>query len=358
MITNLLHRYYQKHDVDLSTWWNDSSKRTLSIPDGTESAKKADSWHVKSSSLPATTALNSTPLTYAVSALKNEADAKKTVTPRPKNAGPPLSETSEYWPNIVWRFLEDRGYISKDHTLSIWGKALNIALQKATDNGCITTPSMQTEVEEAIFMALELVRLGCLNAKNTFQSPPYSGQPMRGTDADKQYVLLFSRIACLASFHHASIGYTGPLSRHLLAYHQMTAAVRGALRDLVEMHACNMFLSGAAERKLGRSNQFLDLSFDLPFVAEPDVGLGLLVKSYLDELSNEQGAKKGMISDWFIHAQDIDGDLGKVWKLFEAINAGVQAGENNISETKKVFKGAGEWLEHKLASADGPNGAA
>ena len=370
MITHLLHRYYQKNDPNLICWFGEGNGKTLNIAEALESAKTADSWHVTAKALPSPPDASSGPLRSAISGLLNESEAKKTVTPRPEGAPAPLTTIPELRPNAVWRFLEHRGYINENHTLSAWGRSLDVALQKAADNGSFRTPSLAKEIEEAIFMAYELIRLDVLNTRNMFQTPPYSGQPMRGSDADKQFVLLISRIACLGSFQHNSIGYTGPLSRALLAYHQVTAAVRGALRDLVEMHACNMFLAGSVKRQIGPPKMFTDLSFELPFVNEPNAGLALLVKSYLDELSNENGRKRSNIREWFVHAQDIDGDLKKVWRLFDAvstyvpclrcsvnggltvslqINEGIQAADSAIisSDTRKMFKSASEWLQEK-----------
>lgn len=196
----------------------------------------------------------------------------------------------------------------------------HVDLLQSTDSEFCRTPSRAQEIEEAIFIAFELVRLDCLNTRNMFQSPPYSGQPLRGSETDKQNVLLISRIASLGSLQHKAIGYTGPLSRHVLAYHQITAAVRGALRDLVEMHACNMFLAGSVRRQIGPPKMFSDLAFELPFVNEPDAGLALLVKSFLDELSNDSARKtpRECVAEWFVHAHNIDEDLEKVWNLFEA----------------------------------------
>ena len=44
------------------------------------------------------------------------------------------------------------------------------------------------------------------------------------------------------------MGYTGPLSRNYLGYHQMVTAVRGSLRDLLEVSLANLLLFGDAER--------------------------------------------------------------------------------------------------------------
>lgn len=319
LITHLLHRYYQKRDMDLACWFIEADRKALNIPDNLQMAKQADSWHVTAGDLPSS---SSAPLHYAISLLADEGFAKKTVKYHEPNTPAILSKTAELRPNVVWRFLEDRGYIKADHTLSAWGKVLNAALQAAHDNGSLSSADVAQEVEEAVFVALELLRLDVLNTRNMFPMNPYSGQPMRGSDSDKQNVLLYSRVACLLTIQHKAIGYTGPLSRHLLAYHQVVAATRGALRDLVEMHACNLFLAGSVQRKIGPPEMFTDLSFALPFVNEPDAGLGLLVKSYLDELSNDNPRKraKESVSEWFVHAEDIEGDLQKVWRLFEAVS--------------------------------------
>lgn len=125
------------------------------------------------------------------------------------------------------------------------------------------------------------------------------GAPQRGSAEDKSRALLVIRVACLGAFHHDAIGYTGPLSRHLLAYHQMAAAVRGALRDLAEMHACNMLLSGAVDRGLSK-REYGDLGVSLPFLNEPDIGLALVVKSHLDELSRPL-AERTDVAMWFAH---------------------------------------------------------
>ena len=325
LMTHLLNRYYQKKDVELLCWFKETEKKALSIPDHTDAYKPTDSWHVQQSAMPTeSTNPDVSPLLYAIRALADDAAAEKTITPRPAGAGHQVREPSEVRANTVWRFLQDRGYLTPEHTLSTWGKALKVAFDQAASNGIMTSDDRRKEIEEAIFIAFELLRLDVLNAENMFPAPPYSGAPMRGSETDKAHTLLISRVACLASFQHDQIGYTGPLSRHTLAYHQMTAAVRGALRDLVEMHATNMFLSGAVKRWRGPQDggskvQFSDVGFGLPFVHEPDCGLALVVKSHLDELSNPS-AKTWAITAWFNHALDIRADLQKAWKLWDAVS--------------------------------------
>lgn len=261
--------------------------------------------------------IRQTPLLFAVTLLSNDAVAKKTVTEESENAKTVLTSTKELVSNAVLRFLEDRGYINNDHTLSAWGKALKASLNKAKENGYMHAVHSLAEAEEAIFMAFELHRLDVLSTSQMFPASTYLGAPMRGSETDKAFTLLLSRIATLGTFRHREIGFTGPLSRHLLAYQQVTAAVRGSLRDLVEVHALSMLVSNTASRDLSPED-LTAFGCNLPFVREPDLGLSLVVKSYLDELSNEP-SKRADITRWFNHAEDISGDLEKAWKMWGAV---------------------------------------
>lgn len=325
VLTKSLHRYYTKQDVNLTCWFNENDKKALGLPDTPfpEVTKDAESWHVKDSLLNQAShvkniQLNTSPIQYAITMLSNEATAKKTVTRRKNGEHSLLSTPSELLSNILWRFLQDRGYINSDHTLSAWGKALMAAFERAISDGFLGATTPPGEAEEAIFVAFELLRLDALNAKPTFPQPPYTGAPMRGTDGDKAHVNLISRVACLGTFKHHAIGYTGPLSRHLLAFHQVAAAVRSALRDLTEVHACNMLLSASADRE--DEPKYRSVAGRMPFGKEPDLGLGLVVKSYLDEQSQES-SRRANIKNWFNHAEDIDGDLAKAWKMWAAVGS-------------------------------------
>lgn len=325
--------------------------------------KDAETWHVKESLMNQSTEaksldLKASPLQYAVALLSDETFARKTVTRRKEGEHSLLSKQSELLANIMWRFLQERDYVNSDHTLSAWGKALKAAFERASSENYLGKTTPVNEAEESIFLAFELVRLDLLNNKQVFQTPPYTGAPMRGSEGDKANVTLISRVACLGTFQHESIGYTGPLSRHLLAFHQMAAAVRGSLRDLAEIHGANMMLSASAVR-LRDAADFIDIGANLPFGREPDLGLALVVKSHLDELSQDAG-RRADISKWFNHALNIEQDLQKAWKMWSAINAGIQAADSAIvsSETKSDFQTADTWLQKKRGMlVNGTNGS-
>jgi hypothetical protein len=357
VITRPFHRYFYKQEVNLICWFNENDKRPLGVVDlmNAEPADSEKTWHVRADAISGTNEqVGKSPLLFAINMLSADDTARKTYTELAEGTEPGfLKEPKELLLNSVFRFLQDREYINPDHTLSAWGKALKVSLDRAKSNGYSAMAMTSTEVEEALLVAFELLRHDILSSKPMFDSPPLSGQPMRGSDTDKANTLLISRIASLGLLNHKEIGYTGPLSRHLLAYHQMAAAVRNAARDLLEAHACGLLLSGAALRDW-EPKMMRELGATLPFVREPDLGLALVVKSYLDELSNDP-AKRSDVRSWFSHATDIDGDLEKAWKMWDAVNAGIQGADSSIvnHETRKLFKNADEWLERKKATTNG-----
>lgn len=70
----------------------------------------------------------------------------------------------------MWRFLQLRGFVNEEHQLTAWGKVLEATLQVSGSNKA---------QEQAAFLAVELLRLGLLNADTMFRD--YSGAPMRGS---------------------------------------------------------------------------------------------------------------------------------------------------------------------------------
>lgn len=125
-------------------------------------------------------------LAYAIRSLSDVDFAAKTLTPKPKvgfqvrnhlktseppsDACQPLVTRQEITANAVWRFLQLRDYVDSKHELTPWGKVMESTL---------TACGSSKEQEEAAFVAVELLRLGLLNASPMF--PNYSGTPLRGT---------------------------------------------------------------------------------------------------------------------------------------------------------------------------------
>jgi hypothetical protein len=175
------------------------------------------------------------PLGFCVRLLGYKAFTDVSVTP--KKPTELLKTKNEILFNSVWRMLFLRGYVDKEHKLTEWGEVLLDTLSALPPG----------ENEEGAMIAVELARLGLLNADNMF--PTYSGGPLKGTEKDKRNSLLIARVACAGKFSHKQIGYTGPLSRDLLGFHSMISAVRSSLRDLVEVCMTTLLLNGDANRE-------------------------------------------------------------------------------------------------------------
>lgn len=81
---------------------------------------------------------------------------------------------------------------------------------------------------------------------------------------DKRNCMLVSRVACLGKINHEQRAYSGPLSRHLLAYQSVISSVHAALRDLMEMTLVGMFLEGLVDRD---RNDWVDISLGYAFLS-------------------------------------------------------------------------------------------
>lgn len=72
--------------------------------------------------------------------------------------------------NVMWRFLQLRGYVDEKRQLTQWGRALETALSSLDSS---------EDLEEPTFLAVEMMRLGILNKNDWFQN--ISGGGSRGS---------------------------------------------------------------------------------------------------------------------------------------------------------------------------------
>jgi hypothetical protein len=144
----------------------------------------------------------------------------------------------------LWRFLHIRGYVDDQHELTSWGSALAAALS-ALEPTVSKYPDFP-HLFESIVVALELIRFDLLNTRNPHDE--LRGLPLNGTETDQSSLLLISRCASLLKLRHQANGYTGPLSKNLLAFRSLVSEVRSADRDLVEAILASMFMYAQAKR--------------------------------------------------------------------------------------------------------------
>ncbi|KAJ4302209.1 hypothetical protein N0V88_002345 [Collariella sp. IMI 366227] len=221
----------------------------------------------------------------------------------------------------LWRFLHIRGYVNDQHELTKWGSALAAALS-AIESTVKKFPSF-SYLYESVLVAFELIRFELLNARNKHDE--LRGLPLNGSEDDQSSLLLISRCASLLKLRHQANGYTGPLSKNLLSFRSLVSEVRSADRDLIEAIVASMFLWAQAKRNRDDS---WELGHALPFLHDPDVALGIAVKTYFDDLlpNDPQKAQKleAFPGVYVPYAVAFAEDLEVACDFFEALYAGVK----------------------------------
>lgn len=344
MIVSRIHRVFQFKEIELKFWFDDTAKETI-IPRNVQPNQQADTWGVKDRDLKAQEAATGTvagTLSFALLSLQQKDFSAKTIS---KEKVTDLKSDSEVLANVLWRLLHLRGYINDKHELTSWGRALATTLKSA--GPAIKEHKDIHHVEEAAFLAFELLRFDNLNSRNRHSE--LIGGPLRGSDEDRQNCILIGRTACLLKLRHHTVGYTGPLSKNLLAFHSIIKAVRETDRDLVEAVAASMFLNSQAIRarddygKLGRS---------LPFSTDVDIALGIAVKTYLDDFVKLDASKEDRHADkakyvakYLPHSINFAEDLDVAFRFFDAVYAGVKTLGDEIGETdRKAWNDANAYL--------------
>ena len=221
LLSYSLHRFYQHNNVTLRCWFDRGESKVISISDASDPKSTISSWNVRLDQITAKASKlerDVSSLAFAVGSLSDNDFTKSSVTPK-VNGFKPLNSPEEVQANTLWRFLQLRGYIQTDHQLSALGQCLQTAFARHN----------QKDLEEPTFLAFEMLRLKLLNSNNMF---PYNGSPQRGTETDKRNTLLVSRVAFFAS---------------------MVSALRGSLRNLVEMSLFGLLANAHVDRSMAAS---------------------------------------------------------------------------------------------------------
>ncbi|KAK2744408.1 hypothetical protein FQN57_004305 [Myotisia sp. PD_48] len=297
LLSNSLHRFYQTKTINVTTWY-ESKLDSINLKNSPSIKDKIRSWRV-------------------------------------------LNGLREVTSNAMWKFLQLRGYIDAKHQLTSWGKALESALS-------ILDPA--EKLEEPVFLAVELLRLEVLNSKDFF--PNVSGGPMRGSDEEKQFNLLVSRVACLGKIQHKPIGYSGPLSRQLLSFRSLVSAVRSTLRDQIEVILVTMFLNGEVNRA---RDDYTELFQSLPFIDDNDCGLAIAVRTYLDDLPHQPEQVTQALRDevktrgkqWFQHSQSFSDNLHMAFHIWDAVYKATQAASSEAAVDTKMWDTTNKWLSER-----------
>ncbi|KAL8938566.1 MAG: hypothetical protein Q9211_003155 [Gyalolechia sp. 1 TL-2023] len=351
LLADSTHRYWQKKEMTTKYWFDPRQEANFNVKDLLPSPKDSlASWNVRGSVLSGRQQMLSknTPtmppgsLCFAVRSLQDADFAASTVTSRSKDGRELLGTREEICANAVWRFLQLRGYVDQQHQLTSWGKVLNSML---------SVMGYRLERERAALLAVELLRFDLLKADTMFAS--YSGAPFRSTDIDRRNCMLVSRVACLGRLIHQQKGYSGPLSRHLQAYHSMISAIQASMRDLVEVSMVTMFLEGSVERE---REDWMDIALTLPFFEEDNCGLGVAVLQYLDELCvrpdpTSEATRiemKGRGPDLMKYC-DFELSLQHGFELWDAVYCGVKQAKALGEEVRELemWEEVDQWLSRR-----------
>lgn len=308
--------------ITLKVWFDKSYSHIIRSIQAT-SAAEAATWNVREDDIKQyfPNAQNGS-LAFEVQALLNHEFCPKTLhDPKVKIKG--LDSADIICSITIWRFLHLRGYVNEKHELTPWGHALAKAMT-AIEPTATEHPEVPN-LYESVLVAFELIRFELLNARNRHEE--LHGLPINGTDDDKNAVLLISRCATLLKLRHEANGYTGPLSKNLLTFRSLSSAVREADRDLIEAIIATMFMHAQANRE---REDYLEISHRLPFLSDPDVALGIAVKTFLDEApaSDTPAMRRNRANEFpqkFVpYAIDFVGDLEICFKFVEALYTGVK----------------------------------
>lgn len=239
-----LHRGIQHSKITMKVWWDNRYSYTLNTANIQPSPpQRAATWVVKA------TALNESShqgapgsIAFELLALQNADFARATISSeKPKG----LDTADAIISVTIWRLLHFRGYVNDSHELTPWGQALSKSFA-ALEPTVKSNPDVPY-LYESLLVAFELIRFDLLNAKNKHEE--LHGLPMNGSDDDKASLLLVSRCATMLKLRHEANGYTGPLSKNLLAFHSLISAVRETDRDLTEAIVASMFMYGQAKKE-------------------------------------------------------------------------------------------------------------
>ncbi|KAJ7236433.1 XPG I-region protein [Mycena haematopus] len=190
-----------------------------------------------------------------------------------KTGAAPLEKKDEVVANVIWRFLELRGFLLNTHTHSPLARAMYAA---------IMTAKVNDKFQDPLYLFLELVRAGVMHG-HLWSGRAFSGGPSFGTDEEKACMLLVMRVLSIVPLNFKPAPWSAPLSRELLVFNSFVRSLTRALRTLLEVSSLNMLLRNDARRA---RDDLLDIALSLPFQTEVNTGFGVLGKVYLDALTH------------------------------------------------------------------------
>ncbi|CCO29222.1 putative protein C139,01c [Rhizoctonia solani AG-1 IB] len=274
LLTSVFHNSWQKTRV-MTHFWYDSNPKNFISPNATQTTSLVErviNWNVPSSIVEdELRRQSSSTIDFALCLGATSTDKLASRTRTKPNPNHPLEKKDEVVANVIWRFLELRGFLVHSHTHSPLARALHATLNSVKVND---------KFQDSMYLFLEMVRAGVIHG-NLWSGRAYSGGPSFGDDEEKKSMLLVMRVLSIVPLSCHPQPWTGPLSRELLVFNSFLRSLSKALRTLVETVALNMLLQQHARRP---REDLLEIAVSLPFQQEVNTGYGILAKVYLDAL--------------------------------------------------------------------------
>ncbi|KAI6101126.1 temperature dependent protein affecting M2 dsRNA replication-domain-containing protein [Pisolithus sp. B1] len=277
LISSVSHTFWAVRKVSGNFWFEVSHTAKaiqLSSPQTVQLAERVSGWNVGYAIVEEELRRqNSSTIDFV---LCLGATATEKLAARTKGKSPSsgqLDKKDELVANVIWRFLELRGFLLNSHLHSPLARAMYTAVKHARLND---------KFQEPLYLFLELVRAGVMHG-HLWSGRAFSGGPSFGTDEEKSCMLLVMRVLSIVPLNFKPQPWSAPLSRELLVFNSFVRSLTRALRTLLEMTTLNMLLRQEARRA---RDDLLDIAISLPFQNEVNTGFGVLAKVYLDALTH------------------------------------------------------------------------
>ncbi|CAL1715309.1 unnamed protein product [Somion occarium] len=277
LVSSVAHNFWSKRPVTAHFWFEQSTPQKTILHNSQQTVQlteRVSSWTVPYAIVEEELRMqNSSTIDFAL-CLGATASEKLAARTRPKNGQTiTLDKKDEVVANVIWRFLELRGFLLNSHSHSSLARAMFVAIRTARVND---------KFQDSLYLFLELVRAGVMHG-HLWSGRAFSGGPSFGTDDEKSCMLLVMRVLSIVPLSFKPQPWSAPLSRELLVFNSFVRSLTRALRTLLEVTSLNMLLRHDARQN---REDLLDINLSLPFQSEVNTGFGVLAKVYLDALTH------------------------------------------------------------------------
>lgn len=324
-----LHHYYEKKVVVFRKWYEDNHSKEI---DKLEQPlyEEIKHWRIGQQYIDKHCS-GSRELRSILQSLQNPIAVKATFDKSTSS----IVSTEDVQTNTLLRLLQIRGYISAEHTLTAWGRALLLTLDSESSANSWT-----------IISAVELLKLHGLKAET------YTTRSQKDSPVDEQIDIptrLTSRLAVFFPLRQNEAPWQGPLDREALISFSLANTTARYLATLYELVQLSLLLRGDAKRAHG----LIDVigHTQNPFSVSYDAGLAIYAKQYLTAWAEVQDGKTQEIAPRLKHTfpTSVDGETDfravlDIWSaLYRAVKSIASDKQMGAVELQK-FEQTENWL--------------